>query len=98
MPNKKNIVSTKDFVIDKAKELISGQRQADYGDASDSFKEIAGYWSVYLGIDLGAEDIAIMMTLLKIARIKTGSGTLDSFIDSIGYMALGADIHSKNKK
>ena len=97
MLNKKNNVPIKDLVIIKAKELISGQRQIDYGDAIDSFSNIAAFWSTYLGKQLTAEDVAIMMTLFKISRIKTGSGTLDSFIDTIGYIALGADIHFKDK-
>lgn len=96
--SKANKIPTRDFVIDTAKSLISGQRQRDYGDAKTSFEEIADYWSTYLGIELCAEDIAIMMALMKIARIKTGSGTIDSFIDSIGYMALGAEIHANDMK
>ena len=38
-----------------------------------------------------------MMALLKIARIKTGKATEDSFVDLAGYAACGAEI-STNKK
>ncbi len=34
----------------------------------------------------------MMMALLKIARIKSGSGKADSYVDLCGYAALAADI------
>ena len=36
-------------------------------------------------------DVAMMMALLKVARIKAG-GTDDSFVDLAGYAACGAEI------
>lgn len=36
----------------------------------------------------------MMMALLKIARIKTGTATEDSFVDLAGYAACGAEIAS----
>lgn len=83
--------------LDKAKSLISGQRQADYGDPTISFNKIAEYWSAYLGKKLNAEDVSIMMALMKVARITTGSGTEDSFIDALGYIAIGTEIHTKKE-
>ena len=41
---------------------------------------------------IGAKDVAMMMALLKIARICTGTGTEDSFIDLAGYAACGGEI------
>lgn len=37
-------------------------------------------------------DVAMMMALLKIARIKNGGGTGDSFVDLAGYAACGGEI------
>lgn len=34
----------------------------------------------------------MMMALLKIARIKSGSGKTDSYVDLCGYAALAADM------
>ena len=39
----------------------------------------------------------MMMALLKIARISTGTGTDDSFVDLAGYAACGAEINSASK-
>ena len=37
-------------------------------------------------------DVAVMMGLLKIARIKTGNGITDSFIDLAGYAACAGEL------
>lgn len=34
----------------------------------------------------------MMMCLLKVARIRSGGGTGDSFVDLAGYAACGAEI------
>ena len=44
------------------------------------------------------EDVAMMMALLKIARIKNGGGSGDSFVDLAGYAACGGEIWAGEKK
>lgn len=51
-------------------------------------------WSVYKGVEFTANDVAMMMALLKIARIRTGTATDDSYVDLAGYAACGAEINS----
>lgn len=41
---------------------------------------------------LAPHDVAMMMALLKIARIKTGAFKEDSFVDAAGYIACGYEI------
>ena len=82
-------------ILDKAKEIVNGQREQDYGTPEDNFGLIADLWSVYLGAvgtDLYPEDVAHMMGLFKIARLATGQGTADSYIDLAGYAACGGEI------
>lgn len=43
-------------------------------------------------MSIGPEDVAMLMALLKIARICTGTGTADSFVDLAGYAACGGEI------
>ena len=43
-------------------------------------------------------DVAMMMALLKIARIQSGTGTDDSFVDLAGYAACGGEIAETNRK
>ena len=40
---------------------------------------------------IDAKDVAMMMVLLKIARIAAGGGKADSWIDLAGYAACGAE-------
>ena len=41
---------------------------------------------------ISPEDVAMMMALLKIARIRNGGGSGDSFVDLAGYAACGGEI------
>lgn len=81
----------------KAEACVCGQRQDDYGTPEDSFNKIAELWSAYFGIPFNAVDVSMMMALLKIARIQTGTGTDDSFVDLAGYAACGCEIASASK-
>lgn len=79
-------------ILTKAKEAVTGQREQDYGHAEDSFQEIADFWKAYKCVDFSPKDVAIMMALMKIARIKTGHDKEDSYVDACGYMALAAEM------
>ena len=93
-------------ILQKAKECVCGQRGQDYGKAENNFETIGLMWGVYLNAAhpeytktfpinlIKAKDVAVMMALLKIARIATGTGTEDSFIDLAGYAACGGEIAS----
>lgn len=84
--------------LDRAKQCVCGQRENEYGSPEDNFQSIADLWSVYKNTDFTATDVAMMMALLKIARIKTGTATEDSFVDLAGYAACGAEIASNINK
>lgn len=76
----------------EALRVINGERQDTYGNPEDCFIDIAGLWSVYSGHHFTDVDVAIMMALLKIARMKGGLTHRDNFVDAIGYLALASDI------
>ena len=84
--------------LEKAKEIVYGHRENEYGSPEDNFKTIADFWSVYKGVEFTANDVAMMMALLKIARIRTGTATDDSYVDLAGYAACGSEINSKTDK
>lgn len=92
---------TREDILWEAKKCICGQREQDYGKAEDNFRLIASLWEPYIrtrcvsdGADVSImpEDVAMLMALLKIARICSGTGTQDSFVDCCGYMACGGEI------
>lgn len=79
-------------LLEKAKEVVTGERVDIYGNPEDNFKEIAEYWSLYLGKKITPQDVAILMIFLKIARIKTGQDHIDNFIDIAGYSACAVEM------
>jgi hypothetical protein len=81
----------------KADECVNGKREQDYGSPESNFLSIAKLWSAYNGIDFSALDVSMMMSLLKIARIRTGTATEDSFVDLAGYAACGCEIATDKK-
>lgn len=83
---------TRKEILDSAIQIITKDRQNQYGDAEDNFNIIADLWAVYLGRKLYAYDVAMMMILLKVARAKTGASNIDNYIDIAGYAACGGEI------
>ena len=75
-------------ILDEAKALTSGNRQTDYGKATESFERIAAFWRIYLEHSITGKDVAMMMLLLKISRSLT-SDKRDTFVDMAGYVQLG---------
>lgn len=86
-------ISKRAEILHEAEHCICGQREQDYGSPEDNFGIIAKLWSDYTGTFITSLDVAMMMCLLKIARIKNGGGTGDSFVDLCGYAACGGEIH-----
>lgn len=91
---------TRADILHAAEKCVCGQREQDYGTPKDNFETIAELWETYLsracvdeagGVYIDANDVAMMMALLKIARIAAGGGKADSWIDLAGYAACGAE-------
>lgn len=90
---------TRADILHAAEKCVCGQREQDYGTPEDNFKTIAELWEAYLNkactrgvnVRVEAKDVAVMMALLKIARIAAGGGKADSWIDLAGYAACGAE-------
>lgn len=89
---------TRAETLDRAKVCVCGQRETDYGSPEDNFKTISDLWSAYKKAEFTPVDVAMMMSLLKIARIASGTGTDDSFVDLAGYAACGAEIAAGNRE
>lgn len=78
--------------LSEAGKCILVDRNRQYGSPENSFAEIAALWSQYLDVRIAPNQVAIMMTLLKIARIKNNPLKEDSWVDAIGYLACGAEL------
>lgn len=81
-------------VLAEAMDLINKTRQSEYGPPAENFKRIADGWSVIFGGQtVTAEQVALAMAWLKIARIcGDGKASDDSYVDAAAYMALAAEL------
>lgn len=79
-------------ILDRAEKCVCRNREQEYGSPEDNFQCIANLWGAYKGVEFSPLDVSMMMALLKIARIKTGTATDDSFVDLAGYAACGGEI------
>lgn len=84
-------------VLEEAKTIIYGDREKTYGHPSKNLLAIAAMWETYLSSrglwnddsdGLKPEDVAIMMVLLKAARLGNDPTHRDSLVDICGYAAL----------
>jgi|TARA_R110000824_G_scaffold105041_2_gene248811 hypothetical protein len=94
----------KEEILKQAQDLVSGDRNDTHGDAFENHAEIAEFWNIYLDkklqpmASITAEDVALMMVLLKISRNTQGNkSNIDNFIDMCGYAAIAGEISSNGK-
>jgi hypothetical protein len=83
---------TRTGILNQAEQYVSVDRAATHGDMEDNFRTIADLWTAYLGFGVAREDVAAMMALLKIARLKSNFTNADNWIDVCGYMACGGEL------
>lgn len=87
---------TREEILDKAKSIVRGERDQEYGGPEHNFTKIAHLWSFYLDAHIGPEDVAAMMILLKVARVASSEyKSIDSWIDIAGYAACGGEIATR---
>lgn len=82
-------------ILEKALKCVMGDREQDYGTPENNFNLIAELWSVYTGKTFNAVDVAVMLALLKIARIRSGHGKADNWVDLAGYAACGGEMEGE---
>lgn len=93
--------TTRAAILDAAKKIVTGDREQQYGKPEDNFAVIAKFWEVYLSeqcvgggadVTVNPDDVAMLMALMKVARIMTGTFKGDSYIDACGYLSCAAEI------
>ena len=93
-------------ILEKASACVCGERDQQYGKPEDSFGLIARLWNDYLQcaetkgatvrLDIiSSRDVAAMLALLKIARIRGGQKHPDNWVDIAGYAACGGEIEGE---
>lgn len=100
---------TREEILAAAQKCVCGDREQDYGSPERSFGVIGQFWGTYLQekclepmcggppeVQVLPEDVAAMMCLFKIARIATGHGKADNWIDLAGYAACGGELEASD--
>jgi hypothetical protein len=79
-------------ILEAATQVITKDRQDQYGNAEDCFDDIATLWSWWMGTKFSAYDVAMLNELQKIARTKANPMHMDNYVDGCGYLALPAEM------
>ena len=86
---------TRSEVLTKAGQCVNGDREQDYGSPESNFQRIADLWNAYWSTTaIRAQDVACLLALLKIARIRSGNAKEDNWVDLAGYAACGGEIEA----
>lgn len=96
---------TRRSILRDAEKCVVGDRDQDYGSPENSFAVIGKLWGIYLEekclrdgqITILPEDTAALMCLFKVARVATGHGKTDNWVDLAGYAACGGEIEGGKK-
>ena len=81
------MISVDPTVAVDAINLVEGDRQDKYGSYDENLNRIAALWSSYIGTDITAMDVSLMMVLLKISRSKAGYAR-DNAVDGVAYFLM----------
>jgi Domain of unknown function (DUF6378) len=71
-------------ILQEADKITSVDRHKDYGNPRPDFERTAKLWSAYLDMNIQAEDIPMLMILLKVSRQKH-KDKADNLVDIAGY-------------
>lgn len=87
--------SERQRLLERAIQLVCGDRNRTHGDPDENFGRIAALWNAQFagrlapGERFSAGDVAIAMVLTKTARLVNSPTLEDSWADIAGYAACG---------
>lgn len=97
-----NATKSKADILAEATQVVGG-RGKSYGTPEDNFARITRLWNAHLVnrypqiaelMQLDAQDVSMMMALMKIARLANDPNHHDSWVDVAGYAACGGELAS----
>ena len=96
-PRKTQQPTTRKTILDAATTCVCKERNDQYGEPEDCFQDIANLWAAYKGVDFDPFDVAMMMSLLKVARAKANPQHTDNYIDLCGYGSIAGELANKEE-
>lgn len=85
-------------ILDTAKGYVTQDRNVTHGEPEETFGLIAAYWSSHLDIPVTETDVAVLMTLFKLARLKANPTNPENWVDGCGYLACGGEIAAQQAR
>lgn len=76
--------------------LLNKDRLKEHGDFELTHWRAAMFWSVYLEKQITADEVAVCMALIKIARTINNPQNIDSYIDAVAYLAGAGEINTED--
>lgn len=89
--------ATRKTILDAAATCVCKERNDQYGEPEDCFQDIANLWAAYKGVDFDPFDVAMMMSLLKVARAKANPQHTDNYVDLCGYGSIAGELANKEE-
>lgn len=83
-------------ILAEADDIINGDRNSAYGDATPAFTEYAKGASVIFGVEVNAKQVALFMTWIKVCR-EVHKPKRDNRVDAAGYIGLADQIEEGTK-
>ncbi len=90
--------------LDQANEIVHQDRNSEYGEPEDNFRDIGSYWTTFLRKKLKTDaritpaDVAVMSALIKVSRLQNTPDHEDSWVDIAGYAACGVECATEKKE
>ncbi|AFU20758.1 phosphofructokinase [Mycobacterium phage Marcell] len=82
-------------ILEEAQRLIHGPRNKNYGHPRENFADISALFSAYLERPITDLDVANLMILVKVARVKGTGYHRDSYTDIAGYAGCAERIYEE---
>lgn len=89
---------TRAGILAEAARIVTQDRNVTHGEPEETFGLIAAYWSAHLDHPVSAADVAAMMTLFKLARLKANPTNPENWVDGCGYLACGGEIAAQQAR
>ena len=89
---------TRAGILEEAARIVTQDRNVTHGEPEETFGLIAAYWSAHLGIAVRETDVAALMTLFKLARLKANPTNPENWVDGCGYLACGGEIAAQQAR
>lgn len=90
---------TRKEILEAAHEAVNVDRQETYGPPENSFQLIADLWGQYMSRHkpgpMKSHEVAILLILMKVARLAKSPKHMNNWTDIAGYAACGAELASQ---